>query len=132
VARLASARRRLFGAFVNGAALARALHGVRRARLVCAGRDGRFAVEDAACAGWLVQRLLEAGLPLRLQPAVGAARALAPRDAAEIRARVWGADHARELRRMGMEFARDVEWCAQVDVCDAVAEGVPLEEGRRS
>jgi hypothetical protein len=25
-----------------------------------------------------------------------------------------------------------VEWCAQVDVCDAVAEGVPLEEGRRS
>src|SRR5262249_22107279 len=48
---------RLLGAFVNAAAVVESLAGRRFVLLACAGKEGRFALEDAACAGWLCSRL---------------------------------------------------------------------------
>ena len=105
---------RLVGAFVNASALAQALAGRPFVLLVCAGKLGAFALEDAALAGWICERLAADGA--RLEGAAARfARGLAPRDAGEVRALVQGSAHGRYLRSLGPEYARDVEFCAGLD-----------------
>jgi 2-phosphosulfolactate phosphatase len=115
------ARRRVLAAFVNAAAVVRALHGEREVVLVCAGKLGRFALEDAGCAGLLVERLVARGARAA-GDAAGLARALAPQDEREVRALVEGASHGRYLRRLGAAYARDLERCAELDRVDAAFE----------
>ncbi len=93
--------------------------------VVCAGRNGRFSLEDAACAGALARRL------------AGAAAGLALNDAAEMAAeydRVHGHDpeavlkrseHGRYLAELG--FEEDVPICAAVDAVPLVP---LLKDGR--
>jgi 2-phosphosulfolactate phosphatase len=115
------ARRRLLAAFVNLSAVVERLSGERRVVVVCAGKLGAFALEDAACAGLLVERLGRRGV--RAEGAMAAlALRLAPRDAAETRALVQGSAHGRDLRSMSPEFARDVEFCAELDALDQAFE----------
>ena len=105
---------RWLGAFVNASALLRAVRGAAKLHVVCAGKLGRFALEDAAFAGWLCASLAREGATLD----GGAARLvsrLAPANAEEARARVEGASHARYLGALGPEFARDVAFCATMD-----------------
>jgi len=52
------ADRVLAASFINLSAVAEALHGVRSLTIVCAGRENRFSLDDALCAGMLI-RLLE-------------------------------------------------------------------------
>jgi 2-phosphosulfolactate phosphatase len=116
--RLAGCRERWLGAFVCASAVLERLRAARDVRLVCAGKEGRFAMEDAACAGWFVTHLAAHGH----EPANPAARlcaALAPKDASEIRALVEGSDHARHLATLGPEYARDVSFCGTLDALDA-------------
>lgn len=111
---LAGCRTRVLGAFVSASAVRRALAGAERVRIVCAGKEGAFALEDAACAGWLVARLLEDGA----EPANDAARfvaTLAPDGADGVRALVEGCEHARYLASLGEAYARDVAFCATLD-----------------
>jgi 2-phosphosulfolactate phosphatase len=110
----AGSGRRLLGAFVNAAAVVEALAGERFVTLVCAGKEGRFSLEDAACAGFIAAALAARGAT----PDGGGARlalALAPRDAAGVRALVQGCSHGRYLRSLGGPFARDVEFCGALD-----------------
>ncbi len=116
----AGARRRVLAAFINAAAVVERLTGEAEVILICAGRLGRFALEDAACAGLLCQRLRRRGTGLA--GAAELAAALAPREAAEVRALVEGSSHGRYLRSLGSEFARDVEFCAGLDVTNRVFE----------
>lgn len=110
----AGARRRVLAAFVNAAAVVEAIRHERRLTIVCAGKLGAFSLEDAACAGLLLARLAaHGGVPEGA--AARLALALAPRDAAEVRALVEGAAHARDLASMGPEYARDLELCAGLD-----------------
>src|SRR5207302_10712701 len=111
---IAGCGRRRIGAFVNATAVAESLASERFVLLVCAGKLGRFALEDAAFAGWLAASLESRGATLD-DAAVRFARALAPGNPTEIRALIEGASHARYLRRLGPEFARDVEFCATLD-----------------
>lgn len=111
---IAGCGRRWIAAFVNATAAARALAGASFVLVVCAGKLGRFALEDAAFAGGLCATLEEEGARLEGE-AARLVRALAPRDAGEVRALVQGVSHGRYLRRLGGEFARDVEWCARLD-----------------
>jgi 2-phosphosulfolactate phosphatase len=113
----APARRRLLAAFVNARAVIERLIGERAVVIVCAGSSGRFAIEDAGCAGLLCERLAERGATLE-GPAAALARALAPHEARGVRALVQGSSHGRELRAMGAAFARDVEFCAELDALD--------------
>jgi 2-phosphosulfolactate phosphatase len=111
---IAGLRRRLLAAFVNADAVLEALAGERFVLIVCAGKLGRFALEDAACAGWLCERLAARGADFEGSEAA-LVRRLAPRDAGDVRRIVQGCSHGRYLRRLGPEFARDVELCAALD-----------------
>jgi len=84
---------------------------------VCAGRLGRFSLEDVALAGWLCAWLVERGA-VPGNAAARAAAALAPRDAAAVTRLVEGASHGRYLRGLGAEFAADVAFCARLDTLD--------------
>ena len=70
------ARRRVLGAFVNASAVLEAVAADERVTVVCSGKLGGFALEDAAFAGWLVERLAARGARV-----VGAAAAFARRAA---------------------------------------------------
>jgi len=108
------ARRRVLGAFVNANAVLAAVAADAVVTIVCSGKLGGYALEDAAFAGWLVERLAARGA--RVSGAAAAfARRIAPRDAADVRALVQGASHGRYLRSMGPGYARDVEFCAGLD-----------------
>jgi 2-phosphosulfolactate phosphatase len=114
-------RRRLIASFTNLSAVVSALAGEGDVWLVCAGKLARFALEDAACAGTIVQRLTARGA----EPANAEARltaTLACPDAAAVRAVVIGCDHGRWLASLGEAFAADVEFCARLDALDAAVE----------
>ena len=111
------ARRRVLGAFVNASAVLETVAGDEEVIIVCSGKLGGYALEDAAFAGWLVERLAARGA--RVAGAAAAfARRTAPRDAADVRALVQGASHGRYLRSMGPGYARDVEFCAALDTIE--------------
>ena len=113
--------RRRIGAFVNASALVEALAAERHVLLVCAGKLGRFSLEDAAFAGWICAALKARGAELDGASA-RFVRTLAPADANDVRALVEGASHARYLRRLGPEFVRDIEFCATLDSIDRAFE----------
>jgi 2-phosphosulfolactate phosphatase len=111
------ARRRVLAAFVNARAVVDRIQGEPEVVIVCAGKLGRFSLEDAACAGLLLARL-EAHGAVAADPAARLARALAPADEDEVRALVEGASHARDLAAMGGAYVRDLEFCAGLDTID--------------
>jgi 2-phosphosulfolactate phosphatase len=113
----ARARRRWLGAFVNAGALVQSLGSAAHATLVCAGKLGRPALEDMACAGWLCARLVERGAELDGEGARFAA-SLAPADAREVAALVANCPHAREMAELGAAWVRDLEFCGGVDTVD--------------
>lgn len=83
----------------------------RDSAVVCAGREGRFSLEDAFCAGTLVRGLEEAGVDVTLNDAGAAARSLADGElgiAEVLRDTVAG----RRLTEIGR--GEDIEFCAQV------------------
>jgi 2-phosphosulfolactate phosphatase len=55
------ARRILAASFLNLSAVVRALNGVEDLVVVCAGKENRFSLDDALCAGILLKKLQEAG-----------------------------------------------------------------------
>lgn len=119
--RLGAGARRVLAAFVNLEAAAARLRDAAHVVIVCAGKLGGFALEDAACAGLLVGRLHAGGARVDGAPAALAAQ-LAPRDAAGVRAVVEGSAHGLWLRSLGPEFARDVAFCAGLDTLDRAFE----------
>lgn len=82
------------------------------AALVCAGREGRFALEDAVCAGALVRGVEEAGVDVELNDAGVASRELAP-DTGGFRRVLESTVAGRHLSEIGR--AEDLAFCAQVD-----------------
>jgi 2-phosphosulfolactate phosphatase len=110
----AGGRRRVLAAFVNVSAAVDRVRDAREVLIICSGKLGRFSLEDAACAGAIAVRLRALGArPLGAEARL--VETLAPRDAEETRAIVQGCSHGRYLRRLGPEFARDVEACAELD-----------------
>jgi 2-phosphosulfolactate phosphatase len=103
-------------------------------RIVCAGRQRRFTLEDAVAGGVIATRILEAagrtGSRLSLTDAAAAARRLSdgfPTTLAALEA----SDGGRTLRRIGQ--AGDIAFCAEVDASRAVPvlrDGAPLRVER--
>lgn len=80
--------------------------------IVCAGRESRFAVEDAVCAGAIVRGLEAQDVALEMNDAADAARTLASEKRS--RERVLGESTAgRRLEEIGR--GEDLAFCAQVD-----------------
>jgi 2-phosphosulfolactate phosphatase len=100
-------------AFSNLAAVTDSVARAERLVILCAGREGRFALEDALCAG-LVLRRLEAALGDALELGDGARVARLLCDSYEPDAEfLAGTDAGRALAAAGLET--DLEWCARVD-----------------
>ena len=94
--------------------------------IVCAGKEGETAEEDAACAGRfalrVMSRLAAADVAVEMA-AEGATLAEAPESEAETRDRVAASEHGRYLSSLGPEFEKDVDWCGRWDVLDCVPQG---------
>lgn len=114
---LEGADRVLAAAFLNLGAVVRAVEKAERLLVVCAGREDRFALEDAVCAGVLIQRLADGGVAL--DPGDGARAAMTL-------ARTFRVDQAflastqagQALVAAGLEG--DLSWCAHTDALDHV------------
>jgi 2-phosphosulfolactate phosphatase len=84
--------------------------------LLCAGRERRVALEDAATAGLIVQRLMES-TPVQWELNDGALAALALAREFGVSARLFATTAGgRSIAEAGL--AEDLEFCAQVDLHD--------------
>lgn len=128
---VATAKRVQAAAFLNLGAVARAVAGSEEVTILCAGREDRFALEDATCAGMLLARIAAArGEALELDDAGRAALLLAERftpDARFLSETLAG----QSLAEIGL--GGDTQDCARVDVYDIVPEMsermIRLEDG---
>lgn len=109
-----AADRVLAAAFLNMTAVVEAVAhgGSERLLVACAGREDAFALEDALCAGVLLLRLRERGVPLVLDDAARAAVALAEvrEPDADFLASTAG---GRDLVEAGL--GEDLPFCARLD-----------------
>ncbi|MDP2360343.1 MAG: 2-phosphosulfolactate phosphatase [bacterium] len=128
LARLRHLRAVAVAAFVNLERAARWLAGGGgRATIVCAGHHGRFCLEDAVCAGLLVQRIqdLRRGEPMQLSDAARVGLVLAAQWGGDLPACLAEAAHGRALAEAG--FAADLELCARRDAFDIL----PIQAGEQ-
>lgn len=82
------------------------------AGIVCAGKQGRFALEDAVCAGMMIERLAAQG-EVELDDAGVAARLLYLEHKDDIAGLIANCEHGKYLESLG--FAKDLRACAAVD-----------------
>jgi 2-phosphosulfolactate phosphatase len=103
--------------FLNVGAVAAAVRDAERVVVVCAGREGAFALEDAVCAGLLLRRLREEGEELAAGDGARAALELAgafePTEAF-LASTLAG----KALVEAGL--GDDLAWCAGLDTLDLV------------
>jgi 2-phosphosulfolactate phosphatase len=113
-------------AYVNVGAVASAVradgHDVA---IVCAGKNGRFALEDTACAGALIRRLSDGGGGAALDDAAEMAREYDRAHGHAPEAILRRSAHGRYL--IGLGFEEDLAICAKVDSYPLVP---LLREGR--
>lgn len=84
--------------------------------IVCAGREGAFGIDDAYCAGALVERILRHGI---FEPTDGAEGALRLyRTDPDARAVFRRAAAGQNVIRLGLQY--DVDYCAETDVSTVV------------
>jgi 2-phosphosulfolactate phosphatase len=121
----AGARHCYIGSLMNAGAVARRIaeHG-DDALLLCSGKEGGFAAEDALCAGRILRRLRAAGARFRGNDAARVALRLAGSGpvSAEALARTAA---GRRLRQVGL--SADIAFCAVEDRHDLV----PVLDGHR-
>jgi 2-phosphosulfolactate phosphatase len=80
--------------------------------IVCAGESSRFALEDAVCAGMLIERLAK-DRPIEPNDGANAARLLFRQNEQSIPSLLKECEHGRYLEALG--FARDLDVCSRVD-----------------
>lgn len=109
----------LAAAFLNLSAItARLVDAGGAVAIVCAGREGRFALEDAVCAGAVVRGLKDAGGEYTLNDGAAAARALAGRHMRDLERMLELTAAGRHLVEVGRR--EDLAFCATVDRTDAI------------
>jgi 2-phosphosulfolactate phosphatase len=116
----AGAERVLAASFTNLSAVAELCADAERLAIVCAGKEGRFAIDDALCAGMLLGRLEERlGASLELDEAGRTALLLAGAHSVDADFLMESAS-GRALAEIGL--GEDLDWCARVDVETLVPE----------
>jgi 2-phosphosulfolactate phosphatase len=109
----------LAGSFLNLSAVIGRLAGRSAATaLVCAGREGRFALEDAVCAGAVVRGLEAEGAALELNDGAMAARLLAGQHMGNLQGMLELTAAGRHLMEVGL--GEDLRFCASLDRTDIV------------
>lgn len=121
-----AARRTLSVSYLNLGAVAASIAEEPAVTIVCAGREKGFTLEDAVCAGMLVERLGGGGSKSgELNDGAIASLALAKRYEAKLEAMMRDTIAGRQLIEIGHEH--DLVYCAGVDQLDVV----PRLEDRR-
>ncbi|WP_378953658.1 2-phosphosulfolactate phosphatase [Pelosinus sp. sgz500959] len=116
------AYRTLIGSFLNAKAVSRqAKKDGKDILIVCAGTDGLFSLEDALCAGLLVQLLTEDGEIFLTDSAYGA---LLMYNEAKDNLVETGVKSRNGKRLYDLNRMDDVEYCFQTDILDIVPEYV--------
>jgi 2-phosphosulfolactate phosphatase len=109
----------LVGALLNAGAVARRVAGSGRdAIILCSGREGRFAYEDAYCAGVVLRRLRRLHPRVRTDDAGRAVLRLLGRGQTTPLPVLRRSAAARRLLELGL--GQDVHFCAQVDLHEVV------------
>lgn len=93
--------------------------------ILCSGREGDFSLEDALCAGLLIERLAAAGLEINLSDTVRVALSLWHEYSNDLVGAMKASDHGKHLISIGYE--KDIEVCAAIDTIPIV----PLLEQTR-
>jgi len=120
-----TAARTLSASFLNLGAVAKAVAREQAVSIICAGRERRFALEDAVCAGMLIERLQKGRKSGPLNDAAAAALVLAKRYEGDLDAMMRTTAAGRQLMEIGHDH--DVVYCAGLDQLDVV----PRLEDRR-
>lgn len=112
----------LVGAFANYSAVLAWLRAAARAgkslTIVCAGSNGRFALEDAICAGRFVRGVARRGIQPELGDAANVAAIIDRRMGADLPAVLRDSEHGRALIEAGL--GDDVTYCAAIDTHSVV------------
>jgi len=107
----------VIGAYVNYTSVLAVLRASARAgqslSIVCAGSHGRFALEDAACAGRFVRGVARRGIRPEVGDAARVAAMIDRRLGSDVEALLRLSDHGRALMAAG--FADDLPACAALD-----------------
>jgi 2-phosphosulfolactate phosphatase len=116
------AREVVVGAYVNHSAVLAMLRAAARAEtdiaIVCAGREKRFALEDAACAGRYVRGLSRRGIRPELNDGAIASVLVDKKYGDDLVGMFAASTHGRALAGAG--FADDLNICAEVDAFPVV------------
>jgi 2-phosphosulfolactate phosphatase len=108
------ADRVIAAAFLNLSAVVRTLEGVQNLVLVCAGREDRFSMDDALCAGLLLRRLAaDSGLALGMLNDAGRAVLDMAEKYSPDEEFLRSTKAGRALEEIGMDG--DLAFCASVD-----------------
>lgn len=109
----------LVGALLNANAVAQRIAAAGRdALLLCSGREGRFAYEDAYCAGVILRRLRRLRSRVRSDDAGRAVLRLLGRGEGSAYPVLRRSAAARRLLELGL--GADVQFCAQIDLHDVL------------
>ena len=107
----------LVGSFTNYSVVVAWLRAAARAdkslTLVCAGTDGRFALEDAICAGRFVRGIARRGIQAELGDAARIAAMIDRRMGEDLHSVLRDSEHGRALIEAG--HGDDVAYCATLD-----------------
>ena len=116
------AREVVVGAYVNFSAVLAMLRAAARAEtdvaIVCAGREKRFALEDAACAGRYVRGISRRGIRPELNDGATASVLVDKKYGDNLTGMLAATTHGRALMSAG--FADDLKTCAEVDAFPVV------------
>lgn len=117
LANIVGASEVLVGGFANYSAVLAWLRAAARAgkslTIVCAGSNGRFALEDAICAGRFVRGVARRGIEPELGDAANVAAIIDRRMGADLTAVLRDSEHGRALIEAGL--GDDVTYCAGID-----------------
>ena len=128
----------LVGAFANYGVILARLRAAARAdksiTIICAGTNGRFALEDAICAGRFVRGVARRGIQPQLGDAANVAAMIDRRMGADLPAVLRDSEHGRALIDAGR--GEDVTYCATLDSHPVIPvyrdrQVVRLGDGRR-
>jgi 2-phosphosulfolactate phosphatase len=107
----------IVGSFANYSAVLAWLRAAARAgksiTIVCAGTNGRFALEDAICAGRFVRGIARRGIQPVLGDAANVAAIIDRRMGADLPSVLRDSEHGRALIEAGL--GDDVTYCAAID-----------------
>lgn len=108
----------LVAAFVNISAVSNALKNEEAVQILCSGSNGAFCLEDAVCAGMMIDKLSGLVNQTELSDSANSSKILYEKFKDNIYNMLANSDHGKLLIKNG--FENDIKFCSLVDKFDVV------------